>query len=146
MAITTHDKMLALLDSRKRDKAFELALSKQIIPGAYQRFTPAVGSYVVVQMPGETMRVLVKKIISDDAILIYVDSVPMAKTHNFGFERTYGARRRSRNGRDVWEPQQDREFLAEQAHMMTAEEAAPKPRKRLPPEALKPAVRKKGVK
>lgn len=145
MAFTSSDKMSAFIASRARDKAFEKALSQQIIPGSYQRFTPDVGNYVVVQMPGETMRVLVKKVINEDAILVYLDSVPMSKSHNFGFERTYGARRRSRNGRDVWEPQQDREFLEEQALTMGVEDA-PKPKKRLPPEALKPVVAKKRAK
>ena len=133
-------RMSSHLASRAKDKAFELALSKQVIPGVYQRFMPAVGDYLVIQLPGETMRVLVKKIISPDAVLVHLDSVPMAKSHTFEFDKTYGARRRNKDGRDVWEAQKDREFLEEQARIVGAQET-PKPKKRLPPEALKaPAV------
>lgn len=126
----------ALLD---KSKAAELALSQQIVPGSYQKYMPRVDDYLVVLMPGETMRCPVKKIISEDAVLFHTDTVPMAKSHSFEFDKMYGARRRVRNGRDVWEAQKDRDFLEEQTRILGAIETV-KPKKRLPPEALKPVA------
>ena len=98
------------------------------VPGAYQAFQPEVGGHIVVQLGGETMRCPVHKVVSDDAVLVKIDSVPMAKTHSFRFEDIVGVRRRVVNARDVWEAQSDRDFLAEQARL--AEAAKKRPVKR----------------
>lgn len=92
-------------------------------PGAYQTFEPKVGTLLVVQLPGETMRCPVHKIVSPDAVIVKIDSAPMAKSHQFRFDDMVGVRRRIRDGRDIWEAQTDRDFLAEQKRMM----APPKP-------------------
>ena len=102
---------------REAERATRAAVASLPIPGAYQSFAPKVKDYLVVQLPGETMRVPVTRVISPDAVLVRLDAVPMAKSHNFRFEDTIGVRRRIRNGRDVWEAQNDREFLAEQARL-----------------------------
>lgn len=124
----------------EREKAAGQALQEQRIPGTYQKHIPS--AYLVVDFPGESMRCVVKKNITPDSVLIYVDSMPMIKTHGFEFEKTYGARRRSREGRDIWVAQKDAEFLEE--HERTLEdELAELPVKK----ATSPAkVKKKVVK
>lgn len=136
------DEVAAMRAIRAKEKAFEVALSKQPVPGLYQKFVPEIGTLLVISFPGESIRCPVKKIISPDSALIHLDSVPMAKSHTFEFDKTYGVRRRVQDGRDVWEAQKDAEFLTEQARILSAEQPALKPRKRLPPETLKPAPKK----
>ena len=65
-----------------------------------------------------------------DTVIVEIDSMPMAKTHLFRIGDKTGARRRSENGRDVWEALSDRDFLAGRSP-------------NVPPEPEKPAARAK---
>lgn len=94
-------------------------------PGIYQTFVPKEGEHLVVQFPGETIRCPVQKVVGDNAVLVKLDTPPMSRTHNFRHNDILGARRRIVNGRDVWEAQNDRDFLAEQARMTPARKVAP---------------------
>jgi len=87
-------------------------------PGAYRAFVPKVDDKLVVSFPGEQIRVPIKKVVDDDTVLVHVDTVPMSKSHRFEFDKVYGVRRRIRDGRDVWEAQYERDFLAEQERQM----------------------------
>lgn len=138
--IRSQANMRRLIDSRAKDKAAERALREQLVPGTYHKFVPNVDTLLAVEFPGEVMRCPVKKVISPDSVLIHVDSVPMTKSHSFDFDKMYGARRRMRDGKDIWVAQKDKEFLEEQARILEAEE---KPRvvRRTPAEI----ARKKGV-
>ena len=66
---------------REAERATRAAVASLPIPGAYQSFAPKVKDYLVVQLPGETMRVPVTRVISPDAVLVRLDAVPMAKSH-----------------------------------------------------------------
>src|SRR6185503_19207394 len=129
--------MRRLIDTRARQKAAEKALQAQIIPGSYQKFVPEIGTLLSVQFPGEVIRCPVKKVISSDAALIHVDSMPMAKSHTFEYDKTYGVRRRIKDGRDVWEAQKDREFLDEQARILDLGATKPRAPRRTPAEIAK---------
>ncbi len=94
--------------------AAERAVSRQVTPGAYRSFVPKAGDHLVVQLPGERIRCPVEKVIDTDTVIFRIDAPPMAKSHQFQFEHNYGARRRVLNGKDFWEAQYEREFLAEQ--------------------------------
>lgn len=95
-------------------------------PGTYRAFAPKVGEHLVVSLPGETMRVPVTRIVTSDAVLVKIDTTPMAKSHNFRLDDIVGVRRRIRDGRDVWEAQNDRDFLAEQATLVPPVAEKPK--------------------
>ena len=140
--IRTQANMRRLLDSRAREKAAEKALQDQPVPGTYQRYLPEMGSMLSVQFPGEVIRCTVKKIISPDAVLILVDSVPMAKSHTFEFDKMYGVRRRFQDGKDIWVAQKDDEFLAEQARLV-GDESVRRVTKRQPPISEKIAAAQK---
>ena len=107
--------------------------------GTGGKFLPQVEGFVVVQLPGETLRCPVRRVVSDDAVLVEITSPPVSRAHFFRFGDVIGCRRRVVNSRDVWEAQPEREFLAEQQKLIEAERA----RK---PAALKKAMaKKKGV-
>jgi hypothetical protein len=120
--------------------AAEAAIKRLPVVGGYRKFIPKIKDFLVISMPGETMRCPVEKVIDQNTVLFRVDSAPMAKAHNFGFDHIYGARRRVRDGRDVWEAQEERDFLREQKRIV---EAAVPPKAVKPVEALKPKVGKK---
>jgi hypothetical protein len=81
---------------------------------------PKVDDKLVVDFGGEIIRCPIVKVISNDAVFIKLDSPPMAKSHGFQFNSTYGARRRDIVGRDVWQAQQNADFLAEQRRLVEA--------------------------
>lgn len=107
--------------------AAERAVARQVAPGAYRSFVPKAGDHLVVQLPGERIRCPVERVIDTDTVIFRIDSPPMAKSHQFQFDRNYGARRRVLNGRDLWEAQYEREFLAEQSRIVEAEKPRVKP-------------------
>lgn len=107
--------------------AAERAVARQVTPGAYRSFVPKAGDHLVVQLPGERIRCPVERVIDTDTVIFRIDSPPMAKSHQFQFDRNYGARRRLQNGRDFWEAQYEREFLAEQSRIVEAEKPRVKP-------------------
>ena len=93
------------------------AFNPSAIIAANQRqskFIPKAGGYLVVQLPGEMMRVPVEKVIDDDTAIIRLDSPPISRMHSFRFDEVIGVRRRFKNNMDVWEAQTERDFLAEQ--------------------------------
>ena len=128
---------------RAADEAAARLIAGLAIPGTYRAFLPKVDDHLVVTFPGEAIRCPVVKVIGDDTVLIHLNTVPMAKSHNFGFDKHYGVRRRVRNGRDVWEAQQDREFLAEQERVLAAR---PKPEAMKKVAPASKATKKKGRK
>jgi hypothetical protein len=130
------------------DEAFVARLPR---PGTYAKFKPAIGTHLVVQLPGETLRCPVQTVIDADTVIVKINVVPMAKSHTFRFGETVGVRRRVRNGHDVWEAQTDREFLAEQkraAPPKPAPQATPKvaAKATLKPAPKRPAATKRGAK
>ena len=101
-------------------------------PGTYRAFLPKLDDKLVVSFPGEQIRVPIVKIVDEDTVLIKLDSPPMSKSHRFEFDTVYGVRRRVKDGRDIWEAQYEREFLAEQQRMTPEPESEPEPVKKAP--------------
>ena len=107
---------------------------------ARSAFIPQVDGYVVIQMPGETMRCPIKNVIDPDTIIVQIDKPPISRVHNFQFEAMVGVRRRVVNGRETWEAQQDKDFLAEQRAM---QQMANPPASKAEPPRVAPAVPEK---
>ena len=111
-------------------------------------FVPTVGtgdkpSYLIVQFPGETMRVPVEKVINDDTVIVRVASPPISRMHSFRFDELVCVRRRL-IPREFWEAQTERDFMAEQKRLSDAAKAAakPAPQKAEPATPPEPAKRK----
>jgi hypothetical protein len=78
-------------------------------------FVPEVGGYLIVTMPGESMRCPVRRVFDEDTVIVEIDRPPISPMHNFRFEDHVGVRRKfNKQGREIWEAQRDREFLEEQ--------------------------------
>jgi hypothetical protein len=127
----------------------------------YSSFVPVVGGKLVVQLPGETMRVPIEEVIDGDTVIVKLSQPPISRTHVFQFEKVYGARRRKKVTGEVWEVQYEQDFLKEQdeinARIRAAREArktasAPKVvaaapvAKAAPKPAAKPKAKKKAPK
>ena len=103
-------------------------------------FVPKVDGHLVVQMPGESMRCLVKRVMDDDTVFVLIEFAPVARgQHMFAFNEVYGARRRTRDAREYWQLQTEREFMNEQQRLY---EAANPPPVAAPKSAPKVAARK----
>jgi len=124
----------------------QLDLNPSALIAASQRrtkFIPRVGGYLIVQLPGESMRCLVKEVIDDDTAFVLIESAPIARgQHTFQFNEIYGVRRRTQNSRDFWEMQTEHAFLREQQRLYA--EANPPPVEKARP-AKKAQPRKKAA-
>lgn len=74
-------------------------------------FTPNVDDYLIVQLPGERVRAVVREIVKKDkdAVLVELVSAPMAKGHSYQKGDIVAARRRKDTfGQDEWAAVNDR--------------------------------------
>jgi hypothetical protein len=92
------------------------------------RYTPTVGGWLTVYLPGEVMRCEVVKLVDANRVLIEITGQPMSKSHQYRKGDRTGARRRIAYGRDVWEALDDRDFLANRSPVepFVVEEEKPK--------------------
>lgn len=114
-------------------------------------FTPEAGGFLIVQLPGESMRCEVKKVINEDTVIVKLGQ-PISKMHQFQLNDMVGVRRRvsPHGGRELWEAQRDREFVAEQERVRAMARPAavksapaPQPEPTPAPQAIKKAAPKK---
>lgn len=87
-------------------------------------FIPVVDGMLVVELPGETMRCPIKKVIDANTVIVLIETPPVSRIHSFRFKVEYGARRRERFGKDFWELQGDTEFYEEQRQLVAAAKKA----------------------
>jgi hypothetical protein len=93
------------------------------------RFVPKVDSFLVVLLPGESIRCPVRRVFDEDTVIVEIDRPPISKMHTFAMNDHVGVRRKLDNqGREIWQAQRDREFLAEQRQLTEmARPPAPEP-------------------
>lgn len=75
-------------------------------------FVPRAGALLTVQMPGETMRCPIERVIDADTVIVLIDAPPMTRQHFFRKGDKVGVRRVTINGTEVWEALSDRDFVA----------------------------------
>jgi hypothetical protein len=106
-----------------------------------RKFIPKKDGFVVVQLPGESMRCEVVKVMDEDTVYVRIGQPPISRTHTMRMNDIIGVRRRLKAGMpDTWEGQRDDDFIAEQkrisdAARTTRAKAVPPPS---PPVAQKP--------
>ena len=115
------------------------ALNPAALIAAGQRrsaFTPEVDKFLIVTLPGETMRCPVKRVIDDNTVIVQLATPPISRVHSFQFNDVVGVRRRAGLSGDFWEAQREADFLAEQKRLSEASQQSR-------PDAPKKVVRKR---
>ena len=107
------------------------ALNPAALIAARQRrtaFVPEVDGFLIVLLPGESMRCPVRKVFDDNTVIVELDKPPISKMHTFAMNDHVGVRRRIDNqGREIWEAQRDRDFLQEQKRITEMARPTPAP-------------------
>lgn len=113
-------------------------------------YVPAIGSDLVVRLPGEIMRCTVERVVDENRIIIEISAVPMSRSHQYRLGDKTGARRKMEFGQDVWEALDDRDFMANRSPTepipppVEVKKAAPKPKIVAKPKAKRVGKGKKG--
>lgn len=86
------------------------------------KFMPAEDGYLIVQLPNERVRAQIRRVVTDDAVIVEITSIPLAKTHNHQRGDLVGCRRKETAFGEVWEAVAEQKISIDRL----AEQVAPK--------------------
>ena len=68
---------------------------KDLVPhsATHGKFKPKEGARLTLHLPGETISVLVRGVVSDDACVVEIDTIPMSRSHFYRKGQIVAARR-----------------------------------------------------
>lgn len=67
------------------------------------KYHPVEDSYIIVQLPNERLRAIIRRVVNDDAIIVEVVSIPLARTHNYQRGDYVACRRIDTSLGEIWE-------------------------------------------
>lgn len=82
-------------------------------------FIPALETFLTIDLPGEKLRALVKKVLDKNKIILQLTSVPLAKSHNYQKDDFVACKRVQGIFGEMWEVIESRPSLkdfVEQVH------------------------------
>lgn len=47
------------------------------------KFTPEEDKYLIINLPGERLRAIIRRVVTNDAVIVEVTSIPLAKSHQY---------------------------------------------------------------
>lgn len=66
-------------------------------------FTPIIDSYLTIDLPGEKLRALVKKVINNNKIILQLTNQPLAKSHTYRKDDFVACIRKEGMFGEMWE-------------------------------------------
>ena len=96
------------------------------------KFHPSEDVYIIVQLPSERLRAIIRRVVTDDAVIVELTSIPLARTHNYQRGDYVACRRKDTALGEIWEA------VAE--HKISIEQVAKKEEKAV--KAVKPKKKK----
>ena len=109
------------------------------------KYYPQEDQYLVVQLPNERLRAIIRRVVTDDAVIVEITSVPLSRTHTYKKGDYVACKRSVTDFGDVWAAVPEQAISLERLAEKIAE---PKPKKKKPsvkkPTVKKPVVKKKG--
>lgn len=103
-------------------------------------YHPQEDQYLVVQLPGERLRALIRRVVTDDAVIVEITSVPLAKSHTYKRGDIVACRRDSTDFGDVWESVPDQRISIDKVAETIA---PPKKKKQVKKKVAKDAHKKR---
>lgn len=74
-------------------------------------FKPLLDTYITVDLPGEKLRALIKKILSETEIVLQLTSTPLAKSHTYKKDDFVACKRVAGMFGEIWEAIESRPSL-----------------------------------
>lgn len=74
-------------------------------------FTPKIGTYLLIDLPGEKLRAFVKKILNPNKVILQLTSVPLAKSHTYKMNDFVACARKKGIFGESWEAIESRPTL-----------------------------------
>lgn len=104
------------------------------------KYHPQEDSYLIVQLPNERLRAMIRRVVTDDAVIVELTSVPLARTHAYQRGDYVACRRKLTDLGEIWEAVAEQKISLEQ---VAEKVAAPKKKKAAKGVAAKKKVKKK---
>lgn len=78
------------------------------------QFHPAENGYLIVQLPGERLRAIIKRVVNDNAVIVELTSMPLKGMHNYKRGDFLACRRKETALGEIWEAVADNKISIEQ--------------------------------
>lgn len=78
------------------------------------KYIPQEETYIVVQLPGEKLRAMIKRVVTEDAIIVELTSVPLAKSHTYQRGDYIACRRQKTSLGEEWEAVREQRISIEE--------------------------------
>jgi hypothetical protein len=105
------------------------------------KFHPAEDGYLIVQLPNEKLRAVIRRVVTDDAVIVEITSLPLTRLHNYQRGDYVACRRKDTALGEIWEAVSEQKISIEQmAEKEMSSREVEKPKK------LKKKDKKKKVK
>jgi hypothetical protein len=65
-------------------------------------YHPQEDQYLVIQLPNERLRAMIRRVVTDDAVIVEITSVPLSRTHNYKKGDYVACRREKSDLGEAW--------------------------------------------
>lgn len=91
-------------------------------------YIPAEDGYLIASLPGERVRAQIRQVVTKDAVIVELTSIPLAKSHNYKRGDYVACRRTQDDTGNIWKAVEEQKISIEQ--LAKQETKAVKPRKK----------------
>ena len=67
------------------------------------KYYPTEDAYLIVQLPNERLRGIIRRVVTEDAVIVEIMSIPLSRTHTYQRGDYVACRRKDTALGDVWE-------------------------------------------
>lgn len=76
-------------------------------------YIPAENGYLIAQLPGERLRAIIRQVVTPDAVIVELTSIPLAKSHTYKRGDYVACRRNHVMGTEEWKAVEDQRISIE---------------------------------
>lgn len=78
------------------------------------KYMPEEDKYLIVQLPNERLRAIIRRVVTNDAVIVEITSVPLTRTHDYQKGDYVACRRKKNDFGEVWESVAEQKISIEQ--------------------------------
>ena len=85
------------------------------------KYFPQEDSYLIVQLPNERLRAIIRRVVTEDAVIVEITSIPLSRTHTYQKGDYVACRRTVTDFGDVWQSVAEQRISVDQVAQTIAE-------------------------
>lgn len=87
-------------------------------------YQPQEDTYLIADLPGERVRAMIRRVVTPDAVIVELTSIPLAKSHSYQRGDYVALRRKATGLGEIWEAVREQKISIEEV----AAEVKPAPK------------------